>query len=119
MNALRNQVTLVGNLGNDIEVRTLASERTVAKVSLATNLYYKTKAGEERKETQWHNLVAWGKLGQNMANILKKGEQVMVQGKLTYRSYEDSAGTKHYITEIIVNDFMKLSKASKSEEVTA
>jgi len=119
MNTLRNQVTLIGNLGSDIEVRTFASERSVSKVSLATNQYYKTKAGEERKETQWHNLVAWGKLGENMAKILKKGEQVMVQGKLTYRSYEDSTGKKHYITEIILNDFMKLTKAAKAEVAAA
>jgi len=117
MNALRNQVTLIGNLGGDIEVRTFASEKSVSKVSLATNQYYKTRAGEERKETHWHNIVAWGKLGENMAKVLKKGEQVMVQGKLTYRSYEDSTGKKHYVTEIIVNDFMKLSKAPKNEVV--
>lgn len=119
MNALRNQVTLIGNLGNDIEVRTLASDKTVSKVALATNQYYKTKAGEERKETHWHNLVAWGKLGENMAKILKKGEQVMVQGKLTYRSYEDGEGRKHYVTEIIVSDFIKLSRTAKEEAVAA
>ncbi len=119
MNALRNQVTLIGNLGSDVEVKTFASERSVSKVSLATNQYYKTRDGEERKETHWHNIVAWGKLGENMAKVLKKGEQVMVQGKLTYRSYEDSTGKKHYITEIIVSDFMKLTKATKQEMAAA
>ena len=54
-----------------------------------------------------------------MAKVLKKGEQVMVQGKLTYRSYEDSTGKKHYITEIIVSDFIKLTKAPKQEMATA
>ncbi len=116
MNALRNQVTLIGNLGSDMEVKTFSNNNQVAKVSIATNQYYKNRDGELVQETHWHNIVAWGKLAENMNKIAKKGDQVMVQGKLTYRSYEDGDGRKHYVTEIIINDFTKMHKAPKAEE---
>jgi len=112
MNALRNQVTLMGNLGNDFELKSFSEDKKVAKAALATNSYYKNRNGEKVQETQWHNIVAWGKLAENMSTISKKGDQIMIHGRLTYRSYEDSDGKKHYITEIIVSEFMKITKAT-------
>lgn len=119
MNALRNQVTLIGNLGSDIELKTFSGDKKLGKVSIATNQYYKNREGELVQETQWHNVIAWGKLAENMSKALKKGDQVMVQGKLTYRNYEDGDGRKHYVTEIVINDFTKMHKAPKGEEALA
>lgn len=119
MNALRNQVTLIGNLGSDVEVKTFGDDKKLGKVSIATNQYYKNRAGELVQETHWHNIIAWGKLAENMDKVAKKGDQIMVQGKLTYRNYEDSDGRKHYVTEIVINDFTKMHKAPKAEEAVA
>ncbi len=116
MNNIKNQVTLIGNLGSDMEFKTFDSAKKCSKASLATNQYYKNRDGELVKETQWHNLVAWGKLAELMNNLAKKGDQILVQGKISYRNYEDVDGKKHYITEIIVNEFMKIGKPATVPE---
>jgi len=110
MSSLRNSVQLIGHLGKNPEVKQLESGRFVAKVSVATNDIYKNSKGEKVIETQWHNLVAWGKQAENMQKILKKGDEVAIQGKLTHRSYEDKEGITRYVTEIVINEFVKLSK---------
>jgi len=110
MSSLRNSVQLIGHLGKDPEVKQLESGRFVAKVSIATNDIYKNAKGEKVIETQWHNLVTWGKNAENMQKICRKGDEVAIQGKLTHRSYEDKEGATKYITEIVVNEFVKLSK---------
>ena len=110
MSSLRNSVQLIGHLGKDPEVKQLESGRFVAKVSIATNDIYKNAKGEKVIETQWHNLVTWGKNAENMQKILRKGDEVAVQGKLTHRSYEDKEGVTRYVTEVVVNEFVKLSK---------
>jgi len=114
MNTLRNQVTLIGNLGSDVQVKEISDTKKVANISLATNLYYKNNNGEKIQETQWHNLVIWGKLADIAQQISKKGDQVMIQGRLTYRQYEDAQGQKQKVTEILVNDFMKLTKKAQA-----
>ncbi|MBE7652097.1 single-stranded DNA-binding protein [Tenacibaculum finnmarkense] len=108
MNALKNKVQLVGNLGNDPEIITLESGKKLAKFSLATNETYKNSAGEKVTDTQWHNLIAWGKITELIEKYLKKGKEVMVEGKLTYRFYETSEGEKRYVTEITVTEFLML-----------
>ena len=110
MSSLRNSVQLIGHLGKDPEVKQLESGRFVGKVSIATNDIYKNAKGEKVIETQWHNLVTWGKNAENMQKILRKGDEVAIQGKLTHRSYEDKDGVTRYVTEIVVNEFVKLSK---------
>jgi len=117
MNTLQNQVTLIGNLGVDVELKTITNDRKVANTRMATNLFYKNREGEKVQETQWHNIVAWGKLAENMEKILTKGDQIMVQGKLNYRNYEDSDGQKHYVTEVVIGEFLKVSKSPKPEAV--
>ena len=112
MNNVKNQVTLIGNLGSDFDFKIVGDDKKMSKASLATNQYYKNREGELIKETQWHNLIAWGKLAENMNQIAKKGDQIIVQGKITYRNYEDDEGKKHYVTEIVVNEFLKLGKSS-------
>ncbi len=111
MNNLRNKVQLIGKLGINPEVRSLKDGKKFARLSIATKDVYKNTKGEKVVETQWHNLVAWGKVAENMEVFLKKGNEVAVQGKLQHRSYENKEGIKKYITEIVVMEFMLLSKA--------
>jgi single-strand DNA-binding protein len=80
-------------------------------VSLATNDYYISASGEKVQQTQWHNLVAFGKTAQFLEKYLQKGAEVAVQGKLTYHTYEDKAGVQKMITEIFVNEILSLSKS--------
>jgi single-strand DNA-binding protein len=106
MNSLKNKVTLIGNLGMDPELKELDSGRKLAKVSIATNESYKNNKGEKVTETQWHNLVAWGKTAEFMGKYLQKGSEVVIEGKLINRNYTDKDGAKKYITEIQVNDML-------------
>ncbi|QXP73334.1 single-stranded DNA-binding protein [Tenacibaculum sp. HL-MS23] len=108
MNTLRNKVQLIGNLGNDPEIITLESGKKVAKLSIATNETYKNAAGEKITDTQWHNLVAWNKTADIVEKYLTKGREIMIEGKLTSRSYETSAGEKRYITEVVVSELLML-----------
>lgn len=111
MNAIRNKVQLIGNLGKDPEVVQLENGGKLAKFSLATNESYKNNKGERITETQWHNVVAWGKLAEIVENYLTKGKEVAVEGKLTHRSYETKEGEKRYVTEVKCNELMMLGKA--------
>lgn len=108
MSTLKNSVQLIGNLGNDPEIVNLESGRKLAKFSLATNETFKNQQGEKVTETQWHNLVVWGKTADIVEKYLSKGREVAVSGKLAYRNYEDKNGVKRYITEIIVNELQLL-----------
>lgn len=113
MNTLKNSVKLIGNLGKDVEIKQLASGSKVAKIILATNDYYKNNKGETVTDTQWHNLVAWGKTAERMADMLQKGSEVAVQGKLVHRTYEDKDGNVRYTSEVKINEFLKVSKMEK------
>lgn len=110
MNNLRNKVQLIGHLGNNPEIKSLDGGRKVAKFSLATNESYKNQQGEKVEDTQWHNLVAWGKTADFCEQFLSKGIEVAVEGKLTHRDYTDNQGIKRFITEIQVNELLLLSK---------
>jgi len=112
MNNLKNKVQLIGNLGNDPEMKKLDSGRSVLKTTLATNENYTNTQGEKVSETQWHKLVAWGKTAEKMDKLLKKGSEVALEGKLTHRSYTDDKGVVRYITEVIVNEFMLLNRGA-------
>jgi single-strand DNA-binding protein len=110
MNSLRNKVQLIGNLGNDPEIINLESGKTLAKFSVATNESYKNANGEKITDTQWHNVVAWGKTATIVEKYLMKGKEVAVEGKLTSRSYETKEGDKRYVTEIVCNELLMLGK---------
>ena len=87
--------------------------RKMARFSIATSEVYKNSKGERVTETQWHNLVAWGKVADIVAQYLTKGKEVAIEGKLVNRSWEDKSGNKKYITEIQVNELLLLgSKAT-------
>jgi len=110
MNTLRNKVQLIGNLGNDPEIINLESGKTLAKFSIATNENYKNANGEKVTDTQWHNIVAWGKTAQIVEKYVSKGKEVAIEGKLTNRSYENKKGEKRYITEVVCNELLMLGK---------
>ncbi|WP_019670461.1 single-stranded DNA-binding protein [Eudoraea adriatica] len=110
MNALRNKVQLIGNLGQDPEIVNLDNGGKLAKFSVATNEIYKNGKGEKVTDTQWHNVVAWGKTAEIVENYLAKGNEVAVEGKLVHRSYENKEGEKRYITEIKCNELVMLGK---------
>lgn len=107
MKSLRNSVQLIGRLGKDAEVKDFGEGKTKASFSIATTDSYKNAKGEKVEDTQWHNLVIWGKLATSAAKYLKKGAEVAIEGKLVHRVYE-SKGEKKYFTEINVNDFVLL-----------
>lgn len=113
MNTLKNAVQLIGNLGKDVEFTEFSSGNKRAAFSLATTESYKNNQGEQVKNTQWHNVIAWGKNAELMAKILTKGNKVAVTGTLSYRSYQDKAGQNRQITEIVVSEFMKIGDNPK------
>ena len=110
MNTLRNKVQLIGNLGNDPEIINLESGKTLAKFAIATNESYKNASGEKITDTQWHNVVAWGKTAQIIEKYVTKGKEVAIEGKLTSRGYETKEGEKRYITEVVCNELLMLGK---------
>ncbi|MBD0831471.1 single-stranded DNA-binding protein [Aestuariibaculum sediminum] len=110
MNTLRNKVQLIGNLGNDPEIINMESGKTLAKFTLATNETYTNNKGEKITDTQWHQIVAWGKTAQIIEKYLSKGNEIAIEGKLTSRSYDDKNGNKRYLTEVICNELLMLRK---------
>ena len=110
MSAIRNQVQLIGNLGQKPEIKTFGEDKKVAKFSIATSDYYYDNKGDRKEQTQWHNIVVWGKQADVVEKYLEKGMQVAVSGKITYRQYDDKEGNKKYFTEIVVSDFLMLEK---------
>jgi len=114
MNNLRNSVRLIGNLGANPEIKELNSGKKIAKASLATSDKYKDADGNQVTETQWHNLIAWGKTADFFEKFLEKGNEVAVEGKIINRSYADKDGVKKYVSEINVSEILKLgSKKDK------
>jgi single-strand DNA-binding protein len=110
MNALRNKVQLIGNLGKDPEVITLESGKKLARFSLATNEHRKNAEGEKITETTWHNVVAWNRLADIIEKYVAKGQEVALEGKLSNRSYETKEGHTRYITEVVAYDLLMIGK---------
>jgi single-strand DNA-binding protein len=110
MNTLKNSVRLVGNLGMDPEVKSFENDRKLAKIAIATNETYKNDKGEKVTDTQWHNLVLWGAQAKLAEQILRKGDEIAIEGKLASRSYVDKDGNKRYVTEVVVNEFLKIGQ---------
>ncbi|WP_339611968.1 single-stranded DNA-binding protein [uncultured Planktosalinus sp.] len=110
MNALRNKVQLIGRLGQEPEIVNLESGKKLAKFSLATNENYTNAKGEKVENTEWHNIVAWGKTAEIIEKYVNKGQEIAIEGKLTSRSYDDKEGVKRYITEVVCSEMLMLSK---------
>ena len=118
MNSLRNNVRLVGFMGNDPQIKTFDSKRKLAQFSLATNERYKNREGVWVDDTQWHRLVMWGAQAAYAEKNLTKGTEISVEGKLTYRNYTDKEGVERYVTEVVVSRILVLTK-KKEESVLA
>jgi single-strand DNA-binding protein len=116
MNSLRNKVQLIGNLGQDPEIRTFDNGKAVARFSLATTDSYRDAEGKKVTETQWHNLIAWGNLAKIIQKYLIKGSEVAVEGKLTHRTFEDKEGKKRYFTEVVLTDMVMLRNKAVAAE---
>ncbi|MCK5615267.1 single-stranded DNA-binding protein [Candidatus Pacearchaeota archaeon] len=107
-----NKVILVGNLGRDPEVRYTKSGQAVASFSIATSEKWTGKDGNKETKTEWHRIVAWGKLGEICAEYLSKGKQVYIEGRLQTREWEDTDGNKKQTTEIVASNMTMLGQAS-------
>jgi single-strand DNA-binding protein len=104
MNSLRNKVQLIGNLGQDPETKTTESGKKLVHFTLATKEGFKNAEGQRINETTWHNIVAWNGLADIAGKYLKKGNEVAVEGRIVYRTYEDKKGVTKYTTEIVLSD---------------
>lgn len=104
MNTLRNKVQLIGHLGAAPEMKSFDGNKKMARISVATSETYTNAKGEKVKETQWHNVVLWGKQAEFAEKYLNKGSEVLIEGKLVNRNYTDKDGVKKYVTEVQVND---------------
>ncbi|NLG18096.1 MAG: single-stranded DNA-binding protein [Fibrobacter sp.] len=103
-----NKVILVGNLGKDPDVRSTPGGQQVASFSLATSEKYTDRGGQRQERTEWHNIVAWGKLAELAGQYLKKGRTIYLEGRIATRSWDDRDGNKKYKTEIIASQIQFL-----------
>jgi single-strand DNA-binding protein len=106
-----NKVILIGNLGGDPTVRYTPQGTAVANFNIATTERYTNKSGEREERTEWHRIVAWGKLAEICQQYLKKGKQVYIEGRLQTRQWEDQQGQKRQTTEVIANNMQMLGRA--------
>ena len=105
-----NKVILVGNLGSDPQVRYTPGGQAVANFNIATSERFNNKAGEKEERTEWHRIVAWGKLAEICQQYLKKGKQVYIEGRLQTRQWEDQQGQKRQTTEIVAQTMQMLGR---------
>ena len=99
-----NRVTILGNLGQDPELRYTANQTPVVSLSVATTDFRKTPDGQRQDHTEWHRIVVWGRQAENCHKYLKKGRSVLVEGRISYRSWDDKSGQKRYNTDIVASN---------------
>ena len=110
-----NKVILVGNLGRDPELRSTTSGQQVASFSLATNRRWKDRDGNRQDQTEWHNIVCWGRQAEVAAQYLTKGKQIYIEGRIQQSSWDDrQTGEKRYKTEIVCENFQMMGSRSDS-----
>ena len=105
-----NKVIIVGNVGRDPELRSTQGGQAVATFSVATSERFKDKEGQPQERTEWHRVVAWGRLAEICGEYLRKGKQVYVEGRLQTRDWEDKDGHKRYTTEVVANVMQMLGR---------
>lgn len=106
MSTVKNKVQLCGNLGGDPEIRVFDNGTKVARINLATHDSHRSSSGENVEQTNWHQLICWGKMADMAEQNLKKGMEIAVEGKLQSRNYTDKEGIKRYVTEVNVNQLL-------------
>ena len=110
-----NKAILIGNLGRDPEVRYTPSGVAVANFSIATSETWTNKEGEKETRTEWHRIVAFGRLGEICGEYLAKGRQVYIEGRIQTRDWEDQNGVKRYTTEIVASQMIMLGSKDSAE----
>jgi len=111
-----NKVMLIGNLGRDPEIRYTTSGQAVANFTLATTEKYTNKAGDKQEDTEWHRIVAWGRLAEICGEYLTKGRMVYIEGSIRTRSWEDKEGNTKWTTEIIARNMQMLGSSGGRSE---
>lgn len=114
-----NKVILMGNLTRDVEMRTTGSGQNVANFSLAVSRSWRNQNGEQQEQTSFINCVAWGKPGEIISQYVKKGDPLLVSGRLDQRSYEDKDGNKRQAVEVIVEDFNFIGGGNRGGDDTS
>ncbi len=113
--AYLNKVMLIGNVGKDPEARMTPANRKRVSFSLATSRRYRDNNNEPKEQTEWHNVVAWGKLADTIEQLqVRKGSCLFVEGSVTYRSWDDQNGQKRYQTEILMDSFQLLTPRNQN-----
>ncbi|HUE96370.1 MAG TPA: single-stranded DNA-binding protein [Longimicrobiaceae bacterium] len=107
-----NKAIIVGNLGADPDIRSIASGARVANISVATSRRWTDRSGQQQEKTEWHRIVLWEKLADIAERYLKKGDQVYIEGEIEYRSYEDKDGVTKYMTEIRAREMVMLGSGA-------
>ena len=107
-----NKVFIIGNLTRDPERKSLPSGNAVVNFGIATNRFYSTKDGQKQQEVEFHNIVAYGRQAEIISQYLTKGSMIMIEGRLKTRNWQDNAGVKHYMTEIITEGLQLGPRAS-------
>ena len=114
-----NKVILIGNLGRDPELKMTPSGQALCRFSIATTESWKDSQGQRQSKTEWHNIVVWGKQAEVAEKYLRKGSQVMVEGRIQYREYQDQQGNKKTATDIRLDNMVMLGAkdgGSRSQE---
>ena len=107
---MKNSVQLIGHVGQEPEIKNLESGKKLANINIATNEVYYRENGDKVEQTQWHRVTAWGNTADIIERFVTKGKEIAIEGKLSHRSYDDKDGNKRYITEVMVNELVLMSK---------
>lgn len=118
MNSIKNSVRLVGNVGRDPQIMSFESGKKKATITLATSDSFKNAQGEWVRDTQWHQVIAWGRHANIIEKFVSKGKELALEGKLVHRSYTDKDGNTRYQTEVVMNELLMLkdSKPAAAQE---
>jgi len=109
-----NKVLLIGNLGQQPELRFTKSEQAVLSLRIATNERFKNRDGEWQDRTEWHTVVVWGRRAEGLNKVVKKGTHLYIEGRLQTRSWEDKQGQKRYTTEVVAKEVVLLGRKGES-----
>lgn len=112
MSTLKNHVQLIGNVGQEPTITNLESGKKVARFSIATNENYKNDKGEKVQNTDWHTVVAWGKIAEIVEKYVGKGKEIGITGKLRTRTYTTDDGNQRYVTEVEAREILLLGSKS-------
>ncbi|WP_335965456.1 single-stranded DNA-binding protein [Galbibacter sp. PAP.153] len=119
MSNFRNQVQLIGNVGEDPKITLLDGDRKVANFPMATNEYYTNTKGEKVQNTDWHQIVAWGKTADILEKYTAKGSEIGVRGKIKTRSYTTENGNQRYVTEVVADEVLLMGSKPNNDTATA